>query len=195
MKKFLTILVALTVVYSSVNANEIDKPKTEVGMAVVQSGSLIKLFYKGAKASDVKVTILNEKGEAVYKETIRRIESFVRPYNFSSLNEGNYTIQLDGEEGKQLQNISYHKEVTKNLMNLTRLAGSNDKYILSVPNKREEVLNIKIFNAENTLIYSETEKIQSDFAKVYNLGNVGADFTFEITGKDGETAYISYDKN
>jgi len=195
MKKFLTILVALTVVYSSVNANEIDKPKTEVGMAVVQSGSLIKLFYKGAKASDVKVTILNEKGEAVYKETIRHIESFVRPYNFSSLNEGNYTIQLDGEEGKQLQNISYHKEVTKNLMNLTRLAGSNDKYILSVPNKREEVLNIKIFNAENTLIYSETEKIQSDFAKVYNLGNVGADFTFEITGKDGETAYISYDKN
>ena len=195
MKKFLTILVALTVVYSSVNANEIDKPKTEVGMAVVQSGSLIKLFYKGAKASDVKVTILNEKGEAVYKETIRRIESFVRPYNFSSLKEGNYTIQLDGEEGKQLQNINYQKTEAKNLMNLTRLAGSDSKYILSVPNKKEEVLNIKIFNAENTLIYSETEKIESDFAKVYNLGNVGAGFTFEVTGKDGETAYLSYDKN
>jgi hypothetical protein len=88
MKKFLTILVVLAAVSVAVNAKNVDKPKSPVGMAVVKTGSIFKLYYKGAKSGDVKVTIYNDNNEKVYTETIRKIDSFMRPYNFSSLKEG-----------------------------------------------------------------------------------------------------------
>src|SRR5688572_11120670 len=107
MNKFLTILVMLTVVCSSVVANNIDNPKATTGMAVVKSGSIFKVYYRGLKRADVKVRILNEEGKAVHKETLKNIESFVRPYNFSTLREGNYTIELETEDGKQFTSIEY----------------------------------------------------------------------------------------
>lgn len=194
MRKYLTILVVLTVVYSAVSANEIDKPKTPVGMAVVKTGAIVKLYYRGLKPSDVRITIFNEKGEPVYKETIRHIESFVRPYNFSTLGEGDYTIELNGEEGKQLQKVSYHKERSKKLMNIIRVAGTEDKYMLRVSNRGTDKLQIKIYNRSNALIYDADESIDGDFAKIYDLGKTGSGFLFEITDKNGLTQTVTYNR-
>lgn len=192
MRKYLTILVVLTAVCSSVSANEIDKPKTPVGMAVVKTGAIFKLYYKGLKPADVRVTIFNDKGIPVYKETLRHIESFMRPYNFSTLGEGDYTIELDGEEGKQIQKISYHKFSSKKLMNIIRVAGSEDKYMLRVSNKGSEKLQIRIFDRSNALIYVGNENIEGDFAKIYDLGKTGSGFVFEITDKNGLTQSVTY---
>jgi hypothetical protein len=188
MKKFLTLIVVLTVMCSAVKANEIDKPKSPVGTSVIKSGSVFKLFYKGAKSGDVTVTILDANGSAVYKETLRNVDNFMRPYNFSSLKEGDYTIELNHEDGKQLQKISYHNIVSnkKKLMNLIRINGT-DKYVLMVSNKGNEVLKINVFDAKNGLVYSGVESINGDFAKVYDLDDVGKGFVFEVTDKDGNT--------
>lgn len=188
MKKFLTLIVVLTVMCSAVNANEIDKPKSPVGTSVIKSGSVFKVFYKGAKPGDVTVTIRNAEGSAVYKETLRNVENFMRPYNFSSLKEGDYTIELNDEEGKQLQQISYHNNVASNkkLMNLLRVPGT-EKYMLMVSNKGSEVLKINVYDSKNALVYSETAKINGDFAKLYNLDDVGNGFVIDVTDKNGNT--------
>lgn len=196
MKKSLSILVALTVVFSVASANEIVDPKSPVGMAVIKSGSVFKLFYKSDKTADVRITIVNSDGNTVYKETLHNVEGFSRPYNFSSLADGKYIIQIEDENGRQQQLINYATiEKSKRPMSLVRIAASPDKYVLSIPNNGSENLKINIFNANNHLVYSATEKINGDFAKLYNLAKVGKGFIFQITGEDGVSQTISYEKN
>jgi hypothetical protein len=194
MKNFLTILV-LTAMCGAVNANEIDNPKASVGMAIMKTGSVIKLFYQGSVAADVKVSIFDAKGERVFRETFRNIENFVRPYNFSSLKEGEYTIELEGADGRQLQKVNYSKGKIEKLMHLVRLAGAENKYVLTVANKGSEKLQVKIYDGENSLIYNETESFQGDFAKIYNLNKVGEKFLFEVTDQNGVSKSLTYSLN
>jgi hypothetical protein len=195
MKKFLTILFVLTAVCGGVQANEIDNPKAMSGMAVMKSGSVIKLFYKGTASGDVKVSIYNEKGEKVFTETIRNIENFVRPYNFSTLPEGAYTIELKGVDGRQLQKVNYSSGKIEKLMNLVHLAGSENKYVLTVANKGNDKLKVRIYDEKNNLLYNETEAIQGDFGKIYNLDKLSGRFLFEVTDQNGVTKSLTYSLN
>lgn len=193
MNKFLTILVMLTVVCSAVSAKT-DNPKATTGMAVVKSGSVFKVYYKGSKPADVKVTILNAEGAEVYKETLKNIESFVRPYNFSTLKEGNYTIALENEDGRQLKSIDYNAASDQRLMSLVRIRGNENKYVLSVPNKGSDVLYVRILDAKNDVVYAETKEIEGDFARIYSLNKLGNDFAIEVTDKSGHVQTISYNR-
>jgi hypothetical protein len=197
MKKLFSILIALTMVVGAVRANDAD-PKSPKGMAVIKSGSIFKLFYKGEQSGDVKVKITDSRGDAVFTETIKNIESFVRPYNFSSLSEGEYTIELDGRDGKQAQHVSYvshNNIIAPKLANILHVTGSNQSYMLTVSNKAgADVLKIKIYDAANSLVYSETQEIAGDFAKVYNLNKVGKNFSFEVTDSSGSTQLLTYNR-
>jgi hypothetical protein len=197
MKKIFSILIALTIVVGAVRANDAD-PKSPKGMAVIKSGSVFKLFYKGEQSGDVKVKIMDSRGDAVFTETIKNIESFVRPYNFSSLSEGEYTIELADHDGKQTQHVSYGSHnniVLPKLANILHVTGSKQSYMLTVSNKTgADVLQIKIYDAANSLVHSETEEITGDFAKVYNLSKVGKNFSFEVTDSSGSTQFLTYNK-
>ena len=194
MKKFLSILVALSVISSAVSANVAD-PKTPMGMAVIKSGSVVKLFYRSEQTGDVKVKITDANGNSVFTETIRHIDNFVRPYNFASLSEGEYTIELNGQDGKQTQQVSYHADATHKLANILHVTGSDNRYLLTVANKSgADVLKIKIYNGNNLLLYSESQAIIGDFAKIYNLDKIGKDFVIEVTDGSGSTQLLSYSK-
>jgi hypothetical protein len=192
MKKFLTVVVVLTVGFNSVvNANEIDKPKSPVGVAVVNTGSVFKLFYRGTKSDNVTVTIYNAQNEKVYREKLSHIVNFVRPYNFSSLPEGSYQIVLEGADGKQVQNVVYKRHNNAKLMDLMRVAGSPGKYVLRISNKGPESLQVKIYDKSQSLVYEGKENIEGDFAKVYDLSDIGNDFFVEVTDKSGNTQSLS----
>ena len=192
MNKFLTLFVMLTVVCSVVSANNIDNPKATTGMAVVKSGSVFKVYYRGLKRANVKVTILNDEGQTVHKETLKNIESFVRPYNFSTLNEGNYTIELETEDGKQFKSIEYANAIQPRLMGLVRMRGPENKYVLSIANKGSDVLKIKILDSKENVVFSETNVVQGDFARIYTLKKISADFQFVVTDKEGNSQSIRY---
>jgi hypothetical protein len=194
MKKFLTILVALTVTFGAVSANAIDKPKSPVGMAIMKTGGVYKLFYKGAKAGDVRVTIFNANGTAVFKETLHQVENFMRPYNFGTLAAGTYTIEIESEDGKQVQLVNHRDSALKasaKLMSLIHMAGGDDKYVLTVANKGEDELTIRIYNADDVLIHKETQKINGDFAKVFNFDASAQDFIVEVTDQAGNTQSLT----
>jgi hypothetical protein len=71
MKKTLSILAALTIFSTSLFANNIDNPNAATGMAIMKNGTTVKLFYKGTKQADVKVSIYNAANTLVYSETIK----------------------------------------------------------------------------------------------------------------------------
>jgi hypothetical protein len=192
MKKISLILVMLVMIQSVVSANAIDHPSPTSGMAIMKIGSTVKVFYKGVKAGPVKIVILDENGKIVFTETFRKVENFIRPYNFSSLKEGNYTIELSDADGKQVEQVVYTKGGIQRLAHLARLVGATDKYILSLVNKGEDVIVVKVYDSSNAIIYNQQETISGDFAKIYNLKKVTGPVTFAITDKNGITTTLQY---
>jgi hypothetical protein len=193
MKKFLSILVVLAAVSGAVNANVIDNPKSNTGLALMKSEKGFKVFYKGSKAGTVKVSILNAKGENIYQETLKNVESFMRPYNLTSMTEGDYSIEITSPEGKQIEKFSYSKHKVEKLMNLLHVKDADGKYVLTVANKNgNDQLKVNIYDKNYNLVYTGVEQINGDFAKVYDLKSLGKNFIFEVKDSEGETKTLSY---
>ena len=195
MKKFLSILVVLAAVSGAVNANVIDNPKANTGLALMKSESGFKVFYKGSKAGTVRVTISNDKGQNIFSETLKNVESFMRPYNLSSIKEGDYMIEITSPDGKQIEKFSYAKNKVEKLMNLLHVKDSEGKFVLTVANKNgNDRLRVNIFDQNYNLVYTGSEEITGDFAKLYDLKSLGDNFTFEVTASNGVKQSLSYTK-
>jgi hypothetical protein len=192
MKKTLSIFVVLIAISSVVNARRMDKPEEATSMAVTKSGSLVKLFYKGTKDCKVKVTISNAKNQVVFEETIKHVDGFMRPYNFSNLPEGDYTVELTDHTGKKVEKISYQDVKIERLAGLIKVSREEDKYLLTIPNRGRNTFDIRIYDSSGSLLYNNSEKAEGDFAKVYNLSEISKKFVFVITDKSGSSKQIEY---
>ncbi|HMG92220.1 MAG TPA: hypothetical protein VK589_19320 [Chryseolinea sp.] len=188
MKKTLSVLVVLMVVSSVVFARRMENPGASPSAAVVKSGSTFKLYYKGSEQADVKVSIRNGSDQLIFSETIKNVEGFVRPYNFSSLPEGEYTIQISDKSGRQIEKITYKQEKDEALAHLLKVAGTDAKYLLTVSNRGESDVTVKIYDSSNNVIYNKTEIASKDFARIYNLEKIDGDFTFEVSDAKGTTS-------
>lgn len=191
MKKILSVLVMLMVISSVVFARRMDNPGTAFGMAVVKNGTTFKLYYKGTQQMDVKVSILDASDNVIFKEVLKKVEGFVRPYNFSNLPEGDYTIEIADKNGSKTERVSYQNGEVGKLAHLLKVSGSEGKYLLTVSNKEKDDLTVKIYDDSDNVIYNHTEEVKSDFAKVYNLERFSGKFTFEITDGKGITTSLS----
>ena len=169
-------------------ANAFDNPR--ITMAVMKNGSTFKLFYKGAEQSDVKVLILNDENQIVYSEKISNTDGFARPYNFSNLPEGHYSIQVKDKAGVRTETVNHQTIREEKAMHLLRLDGTS-KYVLSVPNDGKEDLSIMIFNDLNQVLYESRERVSGDFARIYDLGNKGGNFRFVVTDGKGLSKSIT----
>ena len=76
-------------------------------------------------------------------------------------------------------------------MSLVRLKNS-DKYLLRIPNKGNETLAIRVFDAFDNLVYENSESISGDFAKLYDLKRIGTNFRFEVIDQSGSTQQLTY---
>jgi len=190
MKTTLSIFAALMIFSSTLFAG-IDRPEVITGMAVMKQGSMVKVFYKGSKQADVKVSIYDASNKLVFKETIRKIDNFVRPYNFSNLAQGEYRIETVGEDGRQVERVNYSVEKIEKLANVLHVYGDKDKYMLTVSNKGTEVITVKIYNNDGRLLYNQSETVTGDFARIYNLENYKESVVFEVSDSKGITKMLS----
>ena len=169
-------------------AHAIDNPNTK--MVVLKNGSTFRLLYKGAEQSDVKVLILNDENQIVFAEKIKKTDGFARPYNFSNLPEGHYSIQIKDNAGVRTETVNHHIIKAEKTMHLLRLDGTG-KYVLSVPSQGKQDLSIMIFNDLNEVLYQSEEKITGDFARMYNLRDETRNFRFVVTDGTGLTKSIT----
>lgn len=181
-------LLAILLISGISFANAFDNPKTT--MAVLKNGSTFRLLYKGATQSDVKVLILNDENQVVYTEKIKNTAGFARPYNFSNLPEGLYSIQIRDHAGVRTETVNYHNKREERAVHLLRLEGTG-RYVLSVPNKGKDDLSITIFNDLNEVLYKSSENISGDFARIYNLGKQTGNFRFVVSDGKGSTKSIT----
>jgi hypothetical protein len=168
-------------------------PYSKFAVVAAKESSVFKVIYEGVEAGNVSLTIYNEDGSVVYSETLKGVEKFIRPVNFGSMIAGDYKIEISDANGKQAQNISVGKEVKK----ASSLKGvhvakviNTDKYLLSVANNGAEQISVRILDAANNVIFTETVTASADFAKVYNLKEVNGNPTFEISSNGVVTTIV-----
>lgn len=185
MKKTLSVLVLLMIVSSVVFARRLENPGASSNAAVVKIGSTFKLYYKGSQQADVKVLIRDASNTVLFSETIKKSDGFVRPYNFEYLPEGDYTIQITDETGRHIEKITNKREKSETTAHLLKVSGTSAKYLLTVSNKEDSDVTVRIYDDSNNVIYNKIELVSKDFAKVYNLDGIPGQFTFEVTDATG----------
>jgi hypothetical protein len=192
MKKTLLFFLALTIISTGSFAHRLDNPASLSRMGVIRSGSTFKVFYKGTALNKVVINIYNSDGVKVLSDNLGKQDSFIRPYNFSQLSEGQYTIELTDETGKQVERVEYRNGKIEKLATLIKLSGEAGKYLLMVPSPDADVLEVKISDASGKVVYQSKEKVQGDFAKVYDLKSLSGSFDLSITDSKGVTKTLSY---
>jgi hypothetical protein len=188
MKKGLSILVLLITIGSVGFARVSDAPT--LGVAILQNGSTVKLLYRAGQTNDVKVLIYNEENMLVLTEKFRNVDGFLRPYNFSELPKGNYRFELIDDNGRTVEQIAYTNEKVEKIAKLISIDGNDKRLVLSVPNKHDDVLTITILDEFSNVLYAATERINGDFAKVYNLENFEGRIRFSVVDQNGNHASL-----
>lgn len=186
-------LILLSVLVSSLAfATGSDKPKPSGSTVTVINSvgsSLFKLRYAAEKVqTHVKVTLIDENGKSIYAETINKTHGFIRPYNFKELPYGHYTMQVEDETGKVIENIDFNstgtnKVIEKNV-HVSKVTGETNKYVLMISSLEKDNVTINIYDSESKLVYTEKAEVDGGFAKVYNLKQL-KDFSIEVSDFNG----------
>lgn len=187
-KNFLILTAALLVTFGAVAGN---KPGTAAGVAVVNNGTTLKLYYKADSESNVKVSIFNEEGKTIFTEVLKNIDGFVRPYNLASIPSGEYTIEVADQNSTHSEKITIGERRKSDVAKLVRVNGEGSKFLLTVPSKEAKDISVRIL-ADDKIVYDEVLEISSDFARIYNLTKIKGDVTFEIKDQKGNATVVSY---
>ena len=192
MKKILTFsasVLACTLVF----ARGIDGPiKGSSSVAVTNSAGskLYKVYYKAAQPVKVKISVISDNGNTIFAETFKKVDGFLRPYNFDGLPEGQYTIKVEDEYGKTVEKVNYNSGRVEKTIQVHKLKDEN-KYVLSISSPKPEDVFIYIFDEEGNLVHNEIQSIKGDFAQVYNLKQMKS-FTIEVADKFGSVKSLTY---
>ena len=192
MKNTLSILVLLVAIGSAALAMPAENPAPASGVGIMKKGKTFHVFYKAAKLSDVKIFIRNERNDLVFTETIRKTDGFVRPYNFTQLEDGEYTVEVIDCTHRQVQKITHGMKPSDKLAHVVRVSPTENKFLLTLPNKVHNIISVKIYGDKHQLVYEELLEITDDLAKLYNLNQINDNFSFEITDGEGNVKVLSY---
>jgi len=185
MKAFSLLLMSV-LVSTLVFANETVEPGESASAVAVTNcsgSSVVKVFYKAEQAGTVKVSIFSKDNSLVFTETMKRVSGFLRPYNFSGLSAGEYTIQVKDSNGTRTETIDYTAGKIEKQISLVKLP-EEGKYLLSINSKASDVINVNIYNDANQLIHSQEKKIERNFAEVLNIKDINR-FTIEVSDSNG----------
>ena len=191
-KMVLSLVVMMTAAFASARNVE-DKPTGTASVAVtnVAGSNVFKLYYKAPTTGKVKVSILDSKNLPVFSETILRSSGFARPYNFDGLREGEYPIQIEDASGKMIEKVNYRLGHVEKLIKIIKVAGEENKYLLTVASQASDAVGVKIFDDKGGLLLSDVYTVDGEFAQVFHLKKVNS-FTIQVEDRSGILKSITY---
>jgi late competence protein required for DNA uptake (superfamily II DNA/RNA helicase) len=153
---------------------------------------VFNITYKSEEKSNVKITILDENKTVVFTEVIQNIASFVRPYNFSTLEEGKYTIIIEGKNGRQAETVNYTKNHVTSYVRIAQMVNEENKYVLYVHNNGTETIRLNILGKDGNLLHEQSMSVTGSSTLVYDLNKVKdkENITFQVITGSGKVETI-----
>lgn len=152
-----------------------------------EKDGVFSIQYKNSEKNNVRVSILNDKKEIIFTEEFRNVTSFKRPYNFSQLAEGEYTIVIEDKNGKQTEKISYQLNKVVSYVHVAQVPNKENKYWLNIANNGTEVLSVRIFAEDGTALHEQTLEVTGTLSTVFDLTKIKNNkvVTFEVVDGSG----------
>lgn len=187
MKKMMSIIMVLAVV-CGVSSSALSESR----VAVIRHGEVFKVIYKGSDLADVKVTISNAQGEKVFSEELISVHGFIRPYNFAELPKGDYMICITDVDGKKSEKICFDEQAPKNKTewsaHIGKVGNDHNKVMVAVPKQHAKDFSVHVYDRNDQLIYTENQKLEGEYARVFNLKNLERGATVHLINHvTGET--------
>lgn len=152
------------------------------------SRSIFLVKYLGSKVADVTVTVKDVTDNVVLTKSIKGVKDFSVPINFSSVDEGKYTIQVDNGSGKVSKELNYTYEKAPTYSHVVSLG--DQRYLFTSSHANSEKITIRIYNTEESLIYEKDVEVKGDFATLFHLKEMAGVPTFEVTEKSGTSIMV-----
>jgi hypothetical protein len=151
-----------------------------------------RLTYQSEVKGNVRVCIYNESGSLLMEDRIKNVAGFTRPYNFCTLPAGKYSMVIEDAKGKETKQI-YHGIASVEALALAKkvkvsiLALDNPaKYELSVVGSRMQPVEVRIYDASKTLIFTEEIAEAESFNRVYDFSKLNrAGLSMEVVNGEG----------
>ncbi len=157
------------------------------------TASVYNVNYKSLETGRVKISIFNAKNTMVFTEVLNNVASFNRPYNFSQLEAGVYTIVLEGKDGKQTETITHAVNVPTTFISVKEVASAFRKYQVNVISSEGDVVLVKIFNGTSDLIHEEKINVKGFSGFIFDLNKVKSnEITFEVSTASGKTERTAF---
>lgn len=183
MKKYFLILGMALLTGSFIYAG-VDNPNKTTETSVQSSGDKVKLYYKSTEINPVKVAIFNERNEKILIETLKtKKASFIRPYDFSKMPEGTYTLVLEDANGKRTETFTIDREQPELLTAIIDLKKSDErKCVITLSGKNSPMAYISVKNLRNQVVFSKELTVKSEETVLLNLNELNGAATVEVYG-------------
>lgn len=188
MKKSSSIFFVLTLVSSVVFAGGIDDPKASSAMAIMKKdNNHIQLFYKSVKSATVEISIYDSDNALRFSETIRKVDGFIRPYDLSKMEEGDYTIVVKDGDRSLIEKVSTHRSKVKMFSQVVKMKGDADRFLVTVADKTSSSVTVQVVDASSKVIFEHKENMNDQYSKIFSFPNRIDGCTFLVTNDRGET--------
>lgn len=183
MKKLFVMFGVLMFISSVSFAGEVNAPKATATKVSLKDG-IVKIFYRSENSDRVKVTIYDTDSNVIFSEQIKSESSFVRPYNLENLPYGEYTVVLEDKNGRTEEKVSYLKKEVEVFASIISKKDSRGA-VIALFSKGEAEVTYRMLDSEKNVLYSETQKVNGQDTKSFNLEKVQGAVTIEVSDSNG----------
>lgn len=152
----------------------------ELVVVAESENGLFHIKYTDERTCNTRMIIKDADGNRVFSEVIKNQCSFVRPYNFSQMPYGRYTIIATNEFNEKVTYVDHQpKPEPKIHYNIVRMR--DGRYLLQIP--KADIARVQVsINTDEELLYTQSVKLNGDFACIYNIKNFpgSASVKFEV---------------
>lgn len=140
-----------------------------VVVAEAENG-LFHIKYTDERTCNTRMIIKDADGNRIFSEVIRNQCSFIRPYNFSQLPYGRYTIIATNEYNEKVTYVDHRPEPEVRVQHrIIKMA--DGRYLLQIP--KADVTRVQVsIKTDQELLYFKNVKLTGDFACIYNIKNL-----------------------
>ena len=187
MKTRSIVLAALLLVSASGAFANADPSNASLAVVSTKGSEVVKVIYKGSNGK-VKLNIYDASSKLVFTESRNVQQGFILPLNFAGLSAGSYTVELVDASGVKSEKVNYQPAKATANAHIAKL-NQVGKYLLSVENANE-IVTIRIFDANNNLIHTSDKQSAGRFAQIFDIQNIEGGCTFEISNEGGASTIV-----
>ncbi|MDJ1471535.1 hypothetical protein QNI19_27025 [Cytophagaceae bacterium DM2B3-1] len=158
------------------------KKTSSATITTTNRAAVYNLVYTSAKAGLVTVSIKNQDGLVVMQEEIESDKKgFIRPYNFTAMPAGSYTLVVKDAAGKSELSLTYAHTVLSPVRKAEIKSLESNKYQLRLIGSSAESIEVTIYNQFDLPVYTETLTQKGSFIRTYDLSKMkSAKNRFEV---------------